>query len=151
DRATGHKPNIGPRFPRKRPPAAKPIANTSRSGIVRGCRKTKVSKLATQVTQQLTGLRNRFERIERVCEAAQSCGRGHELSYALCTFAADRVRLEVAFLPDQAGEEIDRQIVGRRRGGERRAKGWYGRRSAQFGPVVMFRLAAFFRFTAISG
>jgi hypothetical protein len=44
---------------------------------------------------------------------AQSCGRRHELSYALCTFRADRVRPEATLPPDQAGEEIDRQIIGR--------------------------------------
>src|SRR5262249_37538420 len=108
-------------FPRKWPPPAEPIANASWTGIVRGRCKPKISKFTTQAMQQLTRLRNRFERIERVFEAAQSCGCRHELRYALCTCAADRVRLEATFLPDQAGEEINRQIVGRCRVGERLA------------------------------
>src|SRR3974390_3761822 len=109
--------------------AAKPIVNASRSGIVRGCSKAEISKFTAQITQQLTGLGDRIERVEWVFETACSCSGRHELSYALSAFPADRVRLEATFLPDQAGEELDRQTIGPRprthrttngRGGPRR-------------------------------
>ena len=57
-----------PRFLRKRPTAAKPIVHTAKSGIIRGCRKAKISEFTTQITQQLTGLRDRLERIEGVLQ-----------------------------------------------------------------------------------
>src|SRR5262249_35123591 len=140
---------------------SKPVANTSGSGIVRGCRKPKISKFTTQVTQQLTGLRDRFERIERIFKAIQSSRCRHELSDALCTFPADRVRLEATFLPDQASEEIDRQIIGRCRRGERLAKARCGRWSARViggcrwsalvRLVILFRLVIFFGLAVFSG
>src|SRR5262249_34085647 len=120
-----------------------------------------ISKFTPQATQQLAGLRNRFERIERVFKAAQSRGWRHELSYALCTSPADRVRLEATFLPDQAGEEIDRQIIGRCRRGERLTKArcgrWNaplvgrGRWSARLRLVTLFRLVIFFCLAVFSG
>ena len=112
-RTTGHAAYIGPRFARKRSAADQPVAHTTRSGIVRGCRKAKVAKFTTQITQELSRLGNRFKRIEWVFKVAQSCGCRHELGYALCTCPADCIRLKATFLPDQAGEEIGRQIVAR--------------------------------------
>src|SRR5262245_3480972 len=112
-RATGHETYIGPRFARKRSAADQPVAHTTRSGIVRGRRKAKVAKFTTQLTQQLSGFGNCFKRVEWVFKAAQSCRCGHELGYALCTYRADRIRLKATFLPDQADEEISRQIMAR--------------------------------------
>src|SRR5262249_62220625 len=85
--------------------------HATRSGIVCGCRQAKVSKFTTQITQELSGLGNCFKRIEGVCKLTQSCRCGHELRYALRTCRADRIRLEMTFLPDQAREEISRQVM----------------------------------------
>ena len=104
-RTTGHAAYIGPRFARKRSAADQPVAHTTRSGIVRGCRKAKVAKFTTQITQELSRLGNRFKRIEWVFKVAQSCSCRHELGYALCTCPADCIRLKATFLPDQAGEK----------------------------------------------
>jgi len=131
--------------------ASKPIPNTLGSGIVRGCCEAEISKFATQAAQQLAGLRNCCERIERVFETARSCRCRHELSYALCTFPADRVRLEAAFLPDQAGEEIDRQIIGRCRRGEGLSKTWRCRWAPQLRPAILFRPLISLRLAVFSG
>ena len=117
--------------------------DASRSGIVRGGRKAEISEFPPQAAQQLTGLHNRLERIERVFKAVQSCGFRHELSDALCTFRADRVRLEATFLPDQAIEEINRQIIGRGRRGNRLTKAWCCRWRARLRPIILFRLLIF--------
>src|SRR5262245_34393757 len=71
DRATGHEAYIGPRFARKRSAAAQPVAHTTRSGVVRGCRKTQIAKFTRQITQQLSGLVDCFKRIEGVYKSAQ--------------------------------------------------------------------------------
>src|SRR5581483_1432287 len=86
--------------------------------IICGGRKTEIAEFIAKVTEQLTRLRNCLERIERVLEAVQSRGFRHELGHALSAFWADGVRLEVAFLPDQAREKINGQIIAGRRRGE---------------------------------
>src|SRR3974377_801707 len=121
--------------------AAKPIVNASRSGIVRACSKAEISKFTAQITQKLTGLGDRIERIERVFQTACSCSGRHELSYALSAFPADRVRLEATFLPDQTSEEADRQFIGRRRRAKRIAKAWRFQRSGRL--LGLFRVRTF--------
>src|SRR5262245_41748521 len=114
--------------------------------MVRGRRKAKVSKLPTQITQQLSGLGNCFKRIEWVFKLAQSCRCGHKLGYALCTCRANRIRLKATFLPDQAGEKIRRQIMARCRLRENLTKAnWCGRRRAKFLLLILFRFVAFGR------
>src|SRR5215470_4993763 len=120
--------------------------HATRSGIVRGCCKAKVSKFTTQITQELSGLGNCFKRIEGVCKLTQSCRCWHELRYALCTCRADRIRLEMTFLPDQAREEISRQVMARCRLREHLAKApWCCRRRARFLLLILFRFVAFRR------
>jgi hypothetical protein len=52
-----------------------------------------------------------FERVEGVGKTALPRGRRHELRHALRAGAAYCRRVEAALLPDQPGEEIDRQII----------------------------------------
>jgi hypothetical protein len=62
------------------------------------------------------------------------------LRYALCTCRADRVGLKATFLPNEAGEEIDRQIMTRclrREGLTKAARCWRG--SYKFPLVILFR------------
>jgi hypothetical protein len=56
-------------------------------------------------------LGNRFDWIEGIGKAAPARRRWHELRHALRPCAAYCRRIEAALLPDQPGEEIDRQII----------------------------------------
>src|SRR5262249_35451866 len=112
------EPDIRIGFPREATPAGKPIANPPGSRIVGGCRKPEVSELTPQVAQELRGVGNRFDWIKGVGKTARVRRRWHELRHALRSRAAYCRRVEAAFLPDQPGEKIDRQIIFRRRRGE---------------------------------
>src|SRR6266699_4646250 len=85
------------------------------AGIVRGCREAEISELAPQVAQEFRGFGDRFNGVKRLGKTAPARGRRHELRHALRAGAAHRRRVEAALLPDQPGEEIDRQIIFRRR------------------------------------
>ena len=61
---------------------------------------------------------DRCDGVKGVGKTAPARGRRHELRHALRAGAAHRRRVEAALLPDQPGEEIDRQIVFRRCGRE---------------------------------
>jgi hypothetical protein len=113
-----YKPDIRIRLPRQATPAGKPIANPPGSGIVGGCRKPEVPELTPQVAQKLCGVGNRFDWIKGVGKTARVRRRWHELRHALRAGAAYCRRVEAALLPDQPGEEIDRQLIFRRRRGE---------------------------------
>src|SRR5262249_25642784 len=63
-----------------------------------------IAQIARRILQSL-------DRIERIDEAAIVRGSRHELGNALRALAAHRARVEAAFLPDDAGEELDRQFV----------------------------------------
>jgi len=114
-----YKPDIRIRLPRQATPAGKPIANPPGSGIVGGCRKPEVPELTPQVAQKLCGVGNRFDWIKGVGKTARVRRRWHELRHALRPRAAYCRRIKAALLPNQPGEEIDRQIIFSRRRRER--------------------------------
>ena len=114
----GHEAHIGTRLTRQPAPASKPVAHPPGSSIVGGCREPEISELAPQVAQELRGLGDCFERVEGVGKTALPRGRRHELRHALRAGAAYCRRVEAALLPDQPGEEIDRQLIFRCRRGE---------------------------------
>src|SRR5450830_122022 len=111
----GHEGHIGARLARQAAPAGEPVAHPPGPGIVGGCREAEISELASQVAQELRGFGDRFDGVEGVGKTAPARGRRHELRHALRAGAAHRRRVEAALLPDQPGEEIDRQIIFRRR------------------------------------
>ena len=106
-----YDPHIRVGLPRQATSAGKPVANPPGSRIVGGCREPEVSEFAPQVAQELCGVGDGFDWIEGVGETARVRGRRHELRHTLRACAADRRRIEAALLPDQPGEEIDRQII----------------------------------------
>ena len=55
-----------------------------------------------------------MDRLERIDQPVLVRGLRHELRDAQRAGAADRLHVEVALLPDQVGEERNRQIVGAR-------------------------------------
>ncbi len=98
-------------LPRQATSAGKPAANPPGSRIVGGCRKPEVSEFAPQVAQELCGVGDCFDWIKGVGKTARARGRWHELRHALRACAAYGRRIEAALLPDQPGEEIDRQVI----------------------------------------
>ena len=74
-------------------------------------RKPRVAEALTQVRQQFRRFRDRLLGIERIGKPALGRRSRHELRNALRARAAGDARPEAALLPDQPGEEIDRQVV----------------------------------------
>src|SRR5262249_51479262 len=106
-----YNPHIRVGLPRQATPASKPVANPPRSRIVGGCREPEVSEFAPQVAQELCRVGDCFDWIKGVGKTARARSRRHELRHALRPCTAYRRRIEAALLPDQPGEEIDRQII----------------------------------------
>ena len=76
-----------------------------------GCGEPEVSEFAPQVAQELCGVGDCFDWIKGVGKTARVRGRWHEPRHALRACAAYCRRIEAALLPNQPGEEIDRQII----------------------------------------
>jgi hypothetical protein len=106
-----YKADIRIGLPRQATPAGKPIANPPGSCIVGGGRKPEVSELTPQVAQELRGVGNRFDWVKGIGKTARVRRRRHELRHALRPCAAYCRRIEAALLPNQPGEEIDREII----------------------------------------
>src|SRR5215831_2095887 len=111
----GHEGHIGARLARQAAPTGEPVAHPPGPGIVGGRREAEISELASQVVQELRGFGDRFDGVEGIGKTAPARGRRHELRHALRASTAHSRRVEAALLPDQPGEEIDRQIIFRRR------------------------------------
>src|SRR6516164_1675590 len=114
-----HDADIGLRLRRQRPLSGKPVANASRAGIVGSSCQSEIAELGAQLAQEFGRLGQRLRRIERIAQKALRGRHGHELRDALGLPAtacnrADRVGSEPAFLPDDAGEELEGQPVCRR-------------------------------------
>src|SRR6516165_2488296 len=88
-----------------------PGGDASRAGIVSGSGKPKITEPVFQVAQIAGRILQSLDRIERIDEAAIVRRSRHELGNAPRALAAHRARVEAAFLPDDAGEEFDRQFV----------------------------------------
>jgi hypothetical protein len=139
-----HNTDIGQRLLWQAPAPCEPVQNARRSGVI-GCRgEAEVAKLDPKVPQQLGGLSYRLDRVERILQTPQSGRPRHELSYSLRARAADGAGIEPALLPDQANEEIERDIVRVRRGykglaqdvGRRRRRNNVGAIGRGFGSVA---------------
>src|SRR5258708_34172638 len=102
---------MGPRLPGEGSPAREAAAHSTGAGIVGGCCQPEISEFATQITQELCGFGDGFERVEGIGKTAPVRGSRHELRHALRPRSAYSRRIEPALLPDQPGEEISRQIV----------------------------------------
>jgi hypothetical protein len=111
----GHERHIGARLAWQAATTGEPLAHPPRAGIVGSRREAEISELASQVVQELRGFGDRLDGVEGVGKTAPARGRRHELRHALRAGTAHRLRIEAALLPDQPGEEIDRQIIFRRR------------------------------------
>ncbi len=113
DGAAGDDSDIVPGLGRHAAAPLNVVAHAARPGIVGGGGKTEIAELGTQFVQKLRCLGKRRHRIERIEQPAFFGGVGHELGDALravttAGHGADRVRLEPAFLPDDAGEKLKR-------------------------------------------
>ena len=114
-RSAGYDAHIGARLPRQSAPAGEPGADPARPGIVGGCGKPEISEFAAQLAQELRRFGDCLERVEGIGKTAPGRRGRHELRHALRPGAAYRRRVEPALLPNEPGEEIDRQIIFRRR------------------------------------
>ena len=105
---------------RHRAGAGEPFLHPPRAGIVGRGRQSEIAELRAQFTQKFRGFRQRLHRVEGIEQPALAGGSRHELRDALRALAAardrsDGVGLKAAFLPDHAGEKLQRQIVRPRR------------------------------------
>ena len=102
----------------------------------------KVAQFA-QIAGRMT---QRLDRIERIGKTAPAGGARHELRDALGALGAYGQRIEAALLPDDAGEEFDRQTIFRRRlldGAADVFRRWrFGAGSSGLWPQVGFAQAA---------
>ena len=102
------------------PRAGEPFLHPARAGIVGRRGKPEIAELAAQLGQEFGRLRQRLHGIEGIKQAALAGGPRHELRDSLRALAvarhrSDRIGLEPALLPDQAGKEFQRQAVRPRR------------------------------------
>ena len=103
--------NIVARLARQRAAARKPRLDPRRAAIIGRGRKPKIAEALTQVRQQFRRFRDRLLGIERIGKPALGGRSRHELRNALRARVAGDAGPEAALLPDQPGEEIDRQMV----------------------------------------
>ena len=83
--------------------------------IVRRCGKSKIAKPVQQFAQVRSRVPQRLHGIERIHKAVPAGGRRHELCNTCGSLRADSQRIEATFLPDDAGKELYRKLVLRRR------------------------------------
>ena len=102
------------RLARQRALTGKPFAHPAGTGVVAGGGKTEIAEFLAQLAQIASGMAQRRDRIERIGKAAPIRRLRHELRDALGTLGAHGAGVEAALLPDDAGEELDRQLVFRR-------------------------------------
>ena len=114
DGMTGHDHHVIPRFERQLPHARKPARHARRARVIGGGGETKISEALLQIGKQLRGFGDRGLRVIGVGEPALGGGARHELRNAACADVTDGIGLEVAFPPDQPGQERDREILGER-------------------------------------
>ena len=123
ERMTGHTHHVDPRFGRQFAPTRKPVGHARRAGVIGGGGETQVSEALLQIGQKLGGLGDRGLRVVGIGEPALGRGGRHELGNAAGADGTDGVGLEVAFLPDQLGQECRRDTLGERRGIDNPANG----------------------------
>ena len=95
--------------------AGQPLTNSPRALIVRDRSKSKVAKPVQQFAQLRSRVPQRLHRIERVGETVPASGRRHELGNTRGSLRTDSIGIEATFLPNHAGEELDRKAVLSRR------------------------------------
>ena len=90
-----------------------PVRHPLRSRVVGSRHQPEIAEEGAQRAQQLPRCRQRVARIERI-DAEPVGDVGHELRNAHGAHPADRRAVEIAFAPDQIGEEADRKRIGLR-------------------------------------
>src|SRR5579872_5681564 len=88
-----------------------PLAHPVGPGIVSGGGEAEIAERVAKLAEVARRFAQGGGWLERIEQAARGGGKGHELGDALRAGRALRVRVEFAFLPDQAREEGHRQIV----------------------------------------
>src|SRR5262249_13822281 len=116
---TGHAANVSERLRWQRAFSTEPFLHALGTGVVGGGREPEIAEFAAQLAQKLGRFRQGLVRLERIKQKTLSGRRRHELRAALRTLAAaghrsHRIGSQAAFLPNQTGEELDRQLVLRR-------------------------------------
>jgi hypothetical protein len=116
---TGHAANVSERLRWQRAFSTEPVLHALRTGVVGGGREPEIAEFGAQLAQKLGRFRQRLGRIERIEQKTLGGRRRHELRDALRTLAAaghgaHRIGSQAAFLPNETGEELDRQLVLRR-------------------------------------
>src|ERR1700722_13932448 len=96
---------------RQRARARDPFTDTAGPGIVAGGGETKVAEFFAQLAQIARRMLERLDWIERIGKPMPIRGAGHELRDASGALSAHGERVEPALLPDDAGEELDRQAI----------------------------------------
>ena len=110
-RLAGDHAHIVARFLRQPGALRQPVGHALRPRIVGGGRKAEIAEAVDQRAQQLGRSRQRLASVEGIIQA-NALGRvGHELRDAHRADRADRHMIEAALLPDQVGEEAERQRV----------------------------------------
>jgi hypothetical protein len=118
----GDDADIGLRLPRQAATAGEPCLDLGGAGIVGRRGQAQVAtECRAQFAQVARRLAQRLQRLECVDEPPHCGGSGHELGDALRARRAHRRWVEAAFLPDQTGEELFRELVVGRRLGQRAA------------------------------
>ena len=112
--AAGDPGHIGARLAGQPAALGHPIAHPPGTGVVGRRRQAEIAELRLQPAQEFPRGVQRVDRLERIDQPVFVRGLRHELGDAQRSRAADRLHVEVALLPDQVGEERNRQVVGAR-------------------------------------